>query len=182
MFKSLHVLCITVYQRIQCDCSWRWASFRNGVWSVETDGCYRLGCVGEYTVKKGKTIDKRHDGNIWNTYGYKTVWRTWAERLIRWGALYCAEEWDFRLLRVKCQCNLLFLGKEKKKVVPLWKLSLNWENSLWSPAPSVQLRALLGWQVTARALTSFTQAAEQAIGKVTGISRFENHLILLFMT
>lgn len=115
MFKSLHVLCITVYQRIQCDCSWRWASFRNGVWSVETDGCYRLGCVGEYIVKKGKTMDKRHDGNIWNTYGYKTVWRTWGERLIRWGVLYCAEEWDFRLLGVKCQCNLLFLGEEKKK-------------------------------------------------------------------
>lgn len=179
MFKFSCVLGITVYQCIQCECTWRWA-YRNysacGVyrWALQARLHRRTWGEEERTARKWR-------GSVWNIEICEIAWKTWGESLIRWGCDILG--WvGLRLFGVRVQYNKAPAASRggvggRREVIPLWKL---WELftsekfSLWSPAPpsTLQLRIQLGWEVSALALTLITQTAgpEQAINKVIAIS------------
>lgn len=78
------------------------------MWSIETDGCCRLGCVRESRVKERRTKER----------GKVVVSETWYMNILKYligkgwlddGVIHWATEWDCCLLGFNITNHLLFL-------------------------------------------------------------------------
>lgn len=178
MFKFSHVLGITVYQHIQCECTWRWA-YRNG----STCGVYRWvlqARLHRRTQGEEERTERKWRGSVWNIQICEIAWKTWGESLIRWGCdilgwVGLLSFWSKGSVQQgTCSFGGGCGGRGYSTLKTLWELFTSEKFSLWSPLPpsTLQLRIQPGWEVSAPVLTLITQTAgpEQAINKVIVIS------------
>lgn len=102
MFKFSCVLGITVYQCIQCECTWRWA-YRN----CSACGVYRWvlqARLHRRTWGEEERTGRKWRGSVWNIEICEIAWKTWGESLIRWGCDILG--WvGLRLFGVRVQYN-----------------------------------------------------------------------------